>query len=45
MVKVRLVMPTNPIVHHLEVLAIWMRHVQSCESGDLLVQLSDSGLS
>lgn len=43
-VKVRLIMATNPIIHHLEVLAIWMLHIQACEHGDLLIQLPNSGL-
>lgn len=31
MVKMRFIMATNPIIHHLEVLAVWMLHIQTCE--------------
>ncbi len=31
MVKVGLIMATNPIIHHLEVFAVWMLHIQTCE--------------
>lgn len=44
MVKVRLIMAADPIVHYLEVLAIWMLYIQACEHGDLLVQLPNSGV-
>ena len=44
MVKVRLIMAADPIVHYLEVLAKWMLHIQACEYGDLLVQLPNSGV-
>lgn len=44
MVKMRLIMATNPIIHHLEVLAIRMLHIQACEYRDLVVQLPNSGL-
>lgn len=44
MVKVRLIMATNPIIHYLEVLAIWMVHIQTCDRGDFLVQLPNNGL-
>lgn len=44
MVKVRFVMAANPIVNDLEVLAIRMLHIQTCEHGDLVVQLPNSGV-
>lgn len=44
MIKVRLIMATNPIIHHLQILAIWMCHIQTREHRDLLLQLPSSGL-
>lgn len=44
MVKVRLVMTTNPIIHHLEILAIGMLHIQTCKHRDPLVQLPNNGV-
>lgn len=44
MIKVGLVVAPDPIVHHLEVLAIWMLHVQTREHGDPVVQLPHGGL-
>lgn len=43
-VEVRFIMATDPVIHHLEVLAIWVPHIQTCEHGDLVVQLPNSGL-
>lgn len=44
MIKVGLVVAPDPIIHHLEVLAIWMLHVQTREHGDPVVQLPHGGL-
>ena len=43
-IEVRLIMATNPIIHHLEVLAIRMLYVQACDCGDPLVQLPYGGV-
>lgn len=43
-IKVRFIMAPNPIINHLEMLAIWMLHIQTCEHGDLVVQLPNSGV-
>lgn len=37
-------MTTNPIIHHLEVLAIWMLHIQTRYHGDPLVQPPNDGV-
>lgn len=44
MIKVGLIVASDPVIHHLEVLAIWMLHIETCEHGDPVVQLPDRGL-
>lgn len=45
MVKVRFIVAPDPIVDHLEVLAVGALHTQSSELRDASVQLTDDGMS
>lgn len=43
-VKVRFIMATDAVIHHLQVLAMWMLHIETCHHGDLLVQSANGRL-
>lgn len=44
MVKMRFIMAADAIIHHLQVLAMRMLHIETCQHGDLLVQSANGGL-
>lgn len=43
-VKMRFIMAADAVVHHLQVLAVRMLHIETCQHGNLLVQPANGGL-
>lgn len=43
-VKMRFIMATDAVIHHLQILAMRMLHIETCQHGDLLVQSANGGL-
>lgn len=43
-VKMRFIMAADAVIHHLQVLAMRMLHVETCQHGDLVVQSANGGL-